>query len=136
MSVFTFDNNSGKRVWYCPKYPIHMVHAVYKGPREGAFERLIDSVAAEGVKNPLLAITTDDEIRVTTGKQRVEVCRLTRTSHAPIVVWDTGKILPNRYGEWIEIMSQQGGQELFDSNYNFSMTQDGFTKDLEEEYKD
>lgn len=123
-------------MWYSPAYPVSLLEATYKGPKGDAYRALIESVWQEGVLNPLLGISDGQALRVTTGKQRLEVCNYLGIELVPVVIWDTSNMLPDTFGEWSEIRTREEGQELFPLNYEFSMSPRGFKKVLEEDYED
>lgn len=135
MTVFTIDHTSGKRVWYCPSYPVKLLGgSPYRGPRGDVYDRVKQSIWDVGVKYPIAAGTNATDIIPRTGKQRVQICKELYISHVPIVVWDHGNILPDLQGEWEEILYQEQGQALFSNNYHFTMGGQGIVKDLEPEY--
>ena len=134
MSVTVINSDKGCRVWYCPAYPLKKLHCVYKGERGEVYRKLIESISDLGILNPILGISAPN-LRVTTGKQRIEACRYLGIEEVPIVIWDVGNVLPDKHGEWSEIQTVAEGQDLFADNYKFSMSSRGFRKELEEEYE-
>jgi hypothetical protein len=134
MTVFTINQHSGRRVYYHPAFPVKDLVGVFKGPRDVVFAKLIDSITRDGVLNPIWAGTNISQIIPRTGKQRVEVCKILGITEVPVVVVDTGKMIPKSKLEWTEILTQEQGEALFADNYNFTLDPPELTKDLEEYY--